>query len=146
MERHRKIILVFILIFVQAFLIQHVHFCPERSIIFGRSKTIATAKAEVEQVVHECHKSLADKHPVSLFLSTYITTEKRQNHNIYTEKLVICNNIEKRQLARSDLHGEVPIQSVLSRTKDSTIKENRTNVLNTCDDWEGLWLWIIKKK
>lgn len=123
MEKHRKTIIVFLLIFVQAFLVQHVHFCPERSIIFGRSKTIATAKAEVKQVVHECHKSLADKHPASLFLSTYITTEKCQNHNIYTEKLIICTNIEKRQLARSDLHEEIPIQSVLTHKKDGIMKE-----------------------
>lgn len=86
MEKHKKIIIVFILIFVQAFLIQYVYFRPDRSIIFGRNKTIETAKAEVKQVVHERYKSLADKHPAPLFLSTYITNEKYQNHNIYTEK------------------------------------------------------------
>lgn len=106
MEKHKKIIIVFILIFVQAFLIQYVYFCPERSIIFGRNKTIETAKAEVKQVVHERYKSLADKHPAPLFLSTYITNEKYQNHNIYTEKNIICNNIEEKQLARKDLSGD----------------------------------------
>lgn len=106
MEKHRKTIIVFILIFVQAFLIQHVHFCPERSIIFGRSKTIATAKAEVKQDVHECHKSLADKHSAPLFLSIIITIWKSENHNIYTKNLVICKNIEEKQLARKDLSGD----------------------------------------
>lgn len=53
MEKHKKIIIVFILIFVQAFLIQYVYFRLDRSIIFGRNKTIETAKAEVKQVVHE---------------------------------------------------------------------------------------------
>jgi hypothetical protein len=106
MEKHKKIIIVFILIFVQAFLIQYVYFRPDRSIIFGRNKTIETAKAEVKQVVHERYKSLADKHPAPLFLSTYITNEKYQNHNIYTEKNIICNNIEEKQLARKDLSGD----------------------------------------
>lgn len=113
MEKHKKIIIVFILIFVQAFLIQYVYFCPEHSIIFGRGKTIAIAKAEVKQVVHERYKSLADKHPAPLFLSTYITNEKYQNHNIYTEKIIICNNIEEKQLARKDLSGDdsIPVYS-----------------------------------
>lgn len=106
MEKHKKIIIVFILIFVQAFLIQYVYFRLDRSIIFGRNKTIETAKAEVKQVVHERYKSLADKHPAPLFLSTYITNEKYQNHNIYTEKNIICNNIEEKQLARKDLSGD----------------------------------------
>lgn len=106
MEKHKKIIIVFILIFVQAFLIQYVYFRLDRSIIFGRNKTIETAKAEVKQVVHERYKSLADKHPAPLFLSTYITNEKYQNHNIYTEKIIICNNIEEKQLARKDLSGD----------------------------------------
>ena len=110
MEKHRKTIIVFILIFVQAFLIQHVHFCPERSIIFGRSKTIATAKEEVKQDVHECHKSLADKHSAPLFLSIIITIWKSENHNIYTKNLVICKNIEEKQLARNDLSGDDSIQ------------------------------------
>lgn len=113
MEKHKKIIIVFILIFVQAFLIQYVYFRPDRSIIFGRNKTIETAKAEVKQVVHERYKSLADKHPAPLFLSTYITNEKYQNHNIYTEKNIICNNIEEKQLARKDLSGDdsIPVYS-----------------------------------
>lgn len=113
MEKHKKIIIVFILIFVQAFLIQYVYFRPDRSIIFGRNKTIETAKAEVKQVVHERYKSLADKHPAPLFLSTYITNEKYQNHNIYTEKIIICNNIEEKQLARKDLSGDdsIPVYS-----------------------------------
>ena len=113
MEKHKKIIIVFILIFVQAFLIQYVYFRPDRSIIFGRGKTIAIAKTEVKQVVHERYKSLADKHPAPLFLSTYITNEKYQNHNIYTEKIIICNNIEEKQLARKDLSGDdsIPVYS-----------------------------------
>ena len=113
MEKHKKIIIVFILIFVQAFLIQYVYFRLDRSIIFGRNKTIETAKAEVKQVVHERYKSLADKHPAPLFLSTYITNEKYQNHNIYTEKIIICNNIEEKQLARKDLSGDdsIPVYS-----------------------------------
>lgn len=113
MEKHKKIIIVFILIFVQAFLIQYVYFRPDRSIIFVRNKTIETAKAEVKQVVHERYKSLADKHPAPLFLSTYITNEKYQNHNIYTEKIIICNNIEEKQLARKDLSGDdsIPVYS-----------------------------------
>lgn len=106
MEKHRKTIIVFILIFVQAFLIQHVHFCPERSIIFGRSKTIATAKAEVKQDVHERHKSLDSRSPAPLFLSIIITIWKSENHNIYTKNLVICKNIEEKQLARKDLSGD----------------------------------------
>ncbi len=73
MEKHKKIIIVFILIFVHVLLIQYVYFCPDRSIIFGRNKTIETGKAEVKQVVHERYKSLADKHPAPLFLSITIT-------------------------------------------------------------------------
>lgn len=113
MEKHRKTIIVFILIFVQAFLIQHVHFCPERSIIFGRSKTIATAKAEVKQDVHECHKSLADKHPTPLFLSIINTIWKSENHNIYTKKLIIHRKNRRKQLARKDLSGDdsIPVYS-----------------------------------
>ena len=110
MEKHKKIIIVFISIFVHALLIQYVYFCPELSIIFGRSKTIATAKAEVKQDVHECHKSLADKHPTPLFLSIINTIWKSENHNIYTKKLVICKNIEEKQLARKDLSGDDSIQ------------------------------------
>jgi hypothetical protein len=113
MEKHKKIIIVFILIFVQAFLIQYVYFRPDRSIIFGRNKTIETAKAEVKQVVHERYKSLADKHPAPLFLSIIITIWKSENHNIYTKNLVICKNIEEKQLARKDLSGDdsVPVYS-----------------------------------
>ena len=106
MERCKKITIILILMFVHVFIGIHVYFCPERSIIFGRVKTIAIAKAEVKQVVHERYKSLADKHPAPLFLSTYITNEKYQNHNIYTEKIIICNNIEEKQLARKDLSGD----------------------------------------
>lgn len=106
MEKHRKTIIVFILIFVHALLIQYVHFCPERSIIFGRSKTIATAKAEVKQDVHERHKSLDSRSQAPLFLSIIITIWKSENHNIYTKNLVICKNIEEKQLARKDLSGD----------------------------------------
>ena len=105
MEKHKKIIIVFILIFVQAFLIQYVYFRPDRSIIFGRNKTIETAKAEVKQVVHERYKSLADKHPAPLFLSIIITIWKSKNHNIYTKKLIIHRKIRINQLARKDLSG-----------------------------------------
>lgn len=105
MEKHKKIIIVFILIFVQAFLIQYVYFRPDRSIIFGRNKTIETAKAEVKQVVHERYKSLADKHPATLFLSIIITIWKSKNHNIYTKKLIIHQKIRRNQLPRKDLSG-----------------------------------------
>lgn len=113
MEKHKKIIIVFILIFVHVLLIQYVYFCPERSIIFGRGKTIAIAKTEVKQVVHERYKSLTDKHPAPLFLSIIITIWKSENHNIYTKNLVICKNIEEKQLARKDLSGDdsVPVYS-----------------------------------
>ena len=106
MEKHKKIIIVFILIFVQAFLIQYVYFRPDRSIIFGRNKTIETAKAEVKQVVHEHYKSFADKHPAPLFLSIIITIWKSENHNIYTKKLLIHRKIRRNQLARKDLSGD----------------------------------------
>lgn len=105
MEKHKKIIIVFILIFVQAFLIQYVYFRPDRSIIFGRNKTIETAKAEVKQVGHERYKSLADKHPAPLFLSIIITIWKSKNHNIYTKKLIIHQKIRRNQLPRKDLSG-----------------------------------------
>lgn len=105
MEKHKKIIIVFILIFVQAFLIQYVYFHLDRSIIFGRNKTIETAKAEVKQVVHERYKSLADKHPAPLFLSIIITIWKSKNHNIYTKKLIIHRKIRINQFARKDLSG-----------------------------------------
>lgn len=105
MEKHKKIIIVFILIFVQAFLIQYVYFRLERSIIFGRGKTIAIAKTEVKQVVHERYKSLADKHPAPLFLSIIITIWKSKNHNIYTKKLIIHQKIRRNQLPRKDLSG-----------------------------------------
>ena len=105
MEKHKKIIIVFILIFVQAFLIQYVYFRPDRRIIFGRNKTIETAKAEVKQVVHERYKSLADKHPAPLFLSIIITIWKSKNHNIYTKKLIIHRKIRIIQFARKDLSG-----------------------------------------
>ena len=105
MEKHKKIIIVFILIFVQAFLIQYVYFRPDRSIIFGRNKTIETAKSEVKQVVHERYKSLADKHPAPLFLSIIITIWKSKNHNIYTKKLIIHRKIRINQFARKDLSG-----------------------------------------
>lgn len=105
MEKHKKIIIVFILIFVQAFLIQYVYFRPDRSIIFGRNKTIETAKAEVKQVVHERYKSLADKNPAPLFLSIIITIWKSKNHNIYTKKLIIHQKIRRNQLPRKDLSG-----------------------------------------
>lgn len=105
MEKHKKIIIVFILIFTQAFLIQHVHFCQEHSIIFGRSKTIATAKAEVKQVVDERYKYLTGKHPTPLFLSIINTIWKSENHNIYTKKLIIHQKIRINQFARKDLSG-----------------------------------------
>lgn len=106
MKKHKKIIIVFILIFVQAFLIQYVYFRPDRSIIFGRNKTIETGKAEVKQVVHERYKSLADKHPAPLFLSIIITIWKSENHNIYTKKLIIHRKIRRNQFARKDLSGD----------------------------------------
>ena len=105
MEKHKKIIIVFILIFVHVLLIQYVYFCPDRSIIFGRNKTIETAKAEVKQVVHERYKSLTDKHPAPLFLSIIITIWKSKNHNIYTKKLIIHRKIRINQFARKDLSG-----------------------------------------
>lgn len=106
MEKHKKIIIVFILIFVHVLLTQYVYFCPERSIIFGRVKTIANMVTEIKSNPNEHKKSLDSRSPASLFLSTYITNEKYQNHNIYTEKIIICNNIEEKQLARKDLSGD----------------------------------------
>ena len=113
MEKHKKIIIVFILIFVHVLLIQYVYFCPERSIIFGRVKTIAKMVTEIKSNPNEHKKSLDSRSPASLFLSTYITNEKYQNHNIYTEKIIICNNIEEKQLARKDLSGDdsIPVYS-----------------------------------
>ena len=113
MEKHKKIIIVFILIFVHVLLIQYVYFCPERSIIFGRGKTIAIAKTEVKQVVHERYKSLTDKHPAPLFLSIIITIWKSENHNIYTKKLIIHRKVGGKQLARKDLSGDdsIPVYS-----------------------------------
>ena len=105
MEKHKKIIIVFILIFVQAFLIQYVYFRLDRSIIFGLGKTIAIAKTEVKQVVHERYKSLTDKNPAPLFLSIIITIWKSKNHNIYTKKLIIHQKIRRNQLPRKDLSG-----------------------------------------
>jgi hypothetical protein len=106
MEKHKKIIIVFILIFVHVLLTQYVYFCPERSIIFGRVKTIAKMVTEIKSNPNEHKKSLDSRSPAPLFLSTYITNEKYQNHNIYTEKIIICNNIEEKQLARKDLSGD----------------------------------------
>ena len=87
-------------------LIQYVYFCPEHSIIFGRGKTIANMVTEIKSNPNEHKKSLDSRSPAPLFLSTYITNEKYQNHNIYTEKNIICNNIEEKQLARKDLSGD----------------------------------------
>lgn len=111
MEKHKKIIIVFILIFVHMLLIQYVYFCPERSIIFGRNKTIETGKAEVKQVVRERYKSLADKHPAPLFLSIIITIWKSENHNIYTKRLIIHRKVGGKQLARKDLseNNSIPV-------------------------------------
>lgn len=111
MEKHKKIIIVFILIFVHVLLIQYVYFRQERSIIFGRGKTIAIAKADVKQVVQERYKSLADKHPAPLFLSIIITIWKSENHNIYTKRLIIHRKIRIKQFARKDLSGDdsVPV-------------------------------------
>jgi hypothetical protein len=82
------------------------YFSPERSIIFGRVKTIANMVTEIKSNPNEHKKSLDSRSLASLFLSTYITNEKYQNHNIYTEKIIICNNIEEKQLARKDLSGD----------------------------------------
>lgn len=71
---------------MQAFLIQYVYFRLDRSIIFGRNKTIETAKAEVKQVVHERYKSLADKHPAPLFLSIIITDLEKQKSQYLHKK------------------------------------------------------------
>ena len=68
---------------------------------------------EIKSNPNEHKKSLDSRSPAPLFLSTYITNEKYQNHNIYTEKIIICNNIEEKQLARKDLSGDdsVPVYS-----------------------------------
>ena len=105
MERCKKIAIILILMFVHVFIGIHMYFNPERSIIFGRGKTIAIAKAEVKQVGHERYKSLADKHPAPLFLSIIITIWKSKNHNIYTKKLIIHRKIRINQFARKDLSG-----------------------------------------
>lgn len=105
MERCKKIAIILILMFVHVFIGIHMYFNPERSIIFGRGKTIAIAKAEVKQVGHERYKSLTDKHPAPLFLSIIITIWKSKNHNIYTKKLIIHQKIRRNQLPRKDLIG-----------------------------------------
>nr|UWI36546.1 MAG: hypothetical protein [Bacteriophage sp.] len=113
MEKHKKIIIVFILIFVHVLLTQYVYFCPERSIIFGRVKTIANMVTEIKRNPNEHKKSLDSRSSAPLFLSIIITIWKSENHNIYTKNLVICKNIEEKQLARKDLSGDdsVPVYS-----------------------------------
>ena len=106
MERCKKITIILILMFVHVFIGIHMYFSPERSIIFGRVKTIANMVTEIKSNPNEHKKSLDSRSQASLFLSTYITNEKYQNHNIYTEKIIICNNIEEKQLARKDLSGD----------------------------------------
>lgn len=111
MEKHKKIIIVFILIFVHVLLIQYVYFCPERSIIFGRGKTIANMVTEIKSNPNEHQKSLDSRSPAPLFLSIIITIWKNENHNIYTKKLIIYRKVGGKQLARKDLSGDdsVPV-------------------------------------
>lgn len=113
MERCKKIAIILILMFVHVFIGIHMYSSPERSIIFGRVKTIAKMVTEIKSNPNEHKKSLDSRSSAPLFLSTYITNEKYQNHNIYTKKIIICNNIEEKQLARKDLSGDdsIPVYS-----------------------------------
>lgn len=113
MERRKKITIILILMFVHVFIGIHVYFSPERSIIFGRVKTIAKMVTEIKSNPNEHQKSLDSRSPAPLFLSIIITIWKNENHNIYTKNLVICKNIEEKQLARKDLSGDdsIPVYS-----------------------------------
>ena len=106
MERCKKIAIILILMFVHVFIGIHMYFSPERSIIFGRVKTIAKMVTEIKSNPNEHQKSLDSRNPAPLFLSIIITIWKSENHNIYTKNLVICKNIEEKQLARKDLSGD----------------------------------------
>lgn len=106
MERRKKITIILILMFVQVFIGIHVYFCPERSIIFGRVKTIANMVTEIKRNPNEHQKSLDFRNPAPLFLSIIITIWKSKNHNIYTKKLIIHRKIRIKQLARKDLSGD----------------------------------------
>lgn len=105
MERRKKITIILILMFVQVFIGIHVYFCPERSIIFGRVKTIANMVTEIKSNPNEHQKSLDSRSPAPLFLSIIITIWKNENHNIYTKKLIIHQKIRRNQLPRKDLSG-----------------------------------------
>ncbi len=111
MERRKKITIILILMFVQVFIGIHVYFCLERSIIFGRVKTIANMVTEIKSNPNEHQKSLDSRSPAPLFLSIIITIWKNENHNIYTKKLIIYRKVEEKQLARKDLSGDdsVPV-------------------------------------
>lgn len=106
MERRKKITIILILMFVHVFIGIHMYFSPERSIIFGRVKTIANMVTEIKSNPNEHKKSLDSKSPAPLFLSIIITIWKSENHNIYTKKLIIHRKIRRNQLARKDLSGD----------------------------------------
>lgn len=106
MERCKKITIILILMFVHVLIGIHMYSSPERSIIFGRVKTIANIVTEIKSNPNEHKKSLDSRNPAPLFLSIIITIWKSENHNIYTKNLVICKNIEEKQLARKDLSGD----------------------------------------
>lgn len=105
MERRKKITIILILMFVHVFIGIHMYFSPERSIIFGRVKTIANMVTEIKSNPNEHKKSLDSRSPAPLFLSIIITICKSENHNIYTKKLIIHRKIGINQFARKDLSG-----------------------------------------
>lgn len=92
--------------FVHVFIGIHMYFSPERSIIFGRVKTIAKMVTEIKRNPNEHQKSLDSRNPAPLFLSIIITIWKNENHNIYTKKLIIHRKVGGKQLARKDLSGD----------------------------------------
>lgn len=69
MERRKKITIILILMFVHVFVGIHVYFCPERSIIFGRVKTIANMVTEIKRNPNE-HKnpSIPEAQPLYFYL------------------------------------------------------------------------------
>lgn len=106
MERRKKITIILILMFVHVFIGIHMYFSPERSIIFGRVKTIANMVTEIKSNPNEHKKSLDSRSPAPLFLSIIITIWKSKNHNIYKKKLIIHRKVGGKQLARKDLSGD----------------------------------------
>lgn len=84
MERRKKITIILILMFVHVFVGIHVYFCPERSIIFGRVKTIANMVTEIKRNPNE-HKKIPRFQKLSPFISIYYyyDLEKRKSQYLY---------------------------------------------------------------